>query len=166
MAVAGIAFSGSAQKTELTLGYGGYTQMDAMDMHDGWHGVNTAWGGLTVGVNFRVTRNLWLGPTYTFSSTTTKGGPAHSNIAYHVIMLNGRYTYYRNSIVNVYAHAAVGADISHMQPRDGDSYNRGYFAFQISPVGAQVDITRNLSMFGEVGFGAQGLVQVGLRLGL
>ena len=140
--------------------------MDATDMHDGWDGVNTAWGGLTVGVNFRVTPRLWVGPTYTFSSTTTKGGSHHSNIAYHVIMLNGRYTYYRNSIVDLYAHAAVGADISHMQPRGGDAYNKGYFAFQISPLGAQVSLNRSVSMFGELGFGAQGLVQVGLRLGL
>ena len=55
VALVGIAFAGSAQKTEITVGYGGYTQMDATDMHDGWDGVNTAWGGMTVGVNFRVT---------------------------------------------------------------------------------------------------------------
>lgn len=166
VAAIGLAFGAQAQKMELQLGYGGYTQMDAMDMHDGWSGVNNAWGGATFGVNFRVTPKLWIGPSYTFSSTTTKGGKNHSNIAYHVIMLNARYTYYRNSIVDVYAHLGLGADISHMQPRGGDSYNKGYCAFQISPLGAQVSLTRGLSMFGEVGFGAQGLVQVGLRIGL
>lgn len=165
-AVVGIAFGASAQKAEITVGYGGYTQMDAMDMHDGWGGVNTAWGGVTFGVNFKVAPRFMLGPSYTFSSTTTKGGSHHSNIAYHVIMLNGRYTYYRNSIVDVYAHVGIGADISHMQPRGGDAYNKGYFAFQISPVGAQVAIGRQFAMFGEVGFGAQGLVQVGMRIGL
>lgn len=164
--VIGIATSASAQKTELQFGYGGYTQMDAMDMHDGWGGVNTAWGGVSFGINFRVTPKLWIGPSYTFSSTTTKGGPHHSNIAYHVIMLNARYTYYRNSIVNLYAHFGIGVDISHMQPRGGDSYNKGYCAFQISPLGAEVGLSRQFAMFGELGFGAQGLVQVGFRVKL
>lgn len=166
VAAVGIALPGAARGIELTASYGGYTQMDAMDMHDGWSGVNTAWGAATFGVNFQINRNLWIGPSYTFSSTTTKGGPHHSNIAYHVIMLNGRYTYYRNSIVDLYAHVGLGADISHMQPRHGDAYNRGYFAFHIAPLGAQVKLNRNFAMFGEVGFGAQGLVQVGFRLGL
>jgi len=166
VAIIGLATSASAQKTELQVGYGGYTQMDATNMHDGWDGVNNAWGAVSFGVNFRVTPKLWVGPSYTFSSTTTKGGKLHSNIAYHVIMLNARYTYYKNSIVSLYAHLGLGADISHMQPRGGDSYNKGYCAFQLTPLGAQVDINNKLAMFGEAGFGAQGLVQVGLRVKL
>lgn len=166
IAIVAIALTSSAQKVELQLGYGGYTQMDAMDMHDGWGGVNTAWGAVTMGVNFRVTPRLWIGPSYSFSSTITKGGKHHSNIAYHVIMLNMRYTYYRNSIVDLYAHLGLGADISHMQPRGADSYNKGYCAFQIVPLGANVALSRQVSMFGELGFGAQGLVQVGFRLGI
>ena len=31
------AFTSQAQKAEIYFGYGGYTQMDAMDMHDNWH---------------------------------------------------------------------------------------------------------------------------------
>lgn len=155
-----------AQKAELQIGYGGYTQMDATDMHDGWHGVNHAWGALTAGVNFKVAPKFWIGPSYTFSSATTKGGPEHSNIAYHVIMLNTRYEYYRNSIVKLYGHVGLGADISYMQPKNGDNYSKGYVAFQVSPLGAQVDLSRNASIFGEIGFGAQGLAQVGFRFGL
>ena len=83
----GAVFAASAQKAELAVSYGAYTQMDATDMHDGWHHVNNAWGALNVGLNFRVLPKIWLGPSYTFSSTTTKGGPEHSNIAYHAIML-------------------------------------------------------------------------------
>lgn len=156
----------NAQKTELTLSYGAYTQMDASDMHDGWKHVNSAWGALNVGVNFSVNSNICIGPSYTFSSTTTKGGPEHSNIAYHAIMLNGRYHYYRNSIVTLYGKLALGVEFSHMQPRGDDSYTKSYCAFQIVPVGAEVGINRSLSMFGELGFGAQGLLQVGLKIKL
>ena len=83
----GIATGASAQKTDLSLSYGGYTQMDATDCHDGWHHVNNAWGALNVGVNFQVARNFYIGPSYTFSSCTAGRGPEHSSIAYHAIML-------------------------------------------------------------------------------
>lgn len=155
----------SAQKAEIQLGYGGYTQMDATNMHDGWKHVNNAWGALTLGVNFKVMPKLWIGPSYSLSTTTTKG-EYHSNIAYHVIMLNGRYQYYANSIVKLYAHLGLGVDLSYMQPRGGDNYTKGYFAFQFSPLGAQVDLTRKVGIFGELGFGAQGLLQVGVRFGI
>lgn len=164
-AVVGFAsiFATNAQKAELTLSYGAYTQMDAMDMHDGWDHVNNAWGALNVGVNFRVTPKIWIGPSYTFSSTSTKG-PDASHIAYHAIMLNGRYHYYSNRIVTLYAKFGIGVDISYMQPRHHDSYSKAYCAFQIVPVGAQVDLSRNWAIFGELGFGAQGLLQVGAKL--
>lgn len=157
-------FGANAQKTEITASYGAYTQMDATDMKDGWSHVNTAWGALNLGVNFRVTPKIWIGPSYTFSSTTTKGGPGHSNIAYHAVMLNGRYHYYRNSIVTLYAKLGLGVEFSYMQPRERDNYTKAYCAFQIVPVGAQVDLNRNWAMFAEAGFGAQGLFQFGFKL--
>lgn len=158
----GMAASASAQKMELQLGYGGYTQMDATDMHDGGK-VNTAWGALTAGVNFKVLPKFWIGPSYTFSSTSFKHSDV--NAYYHVIMLNARYEYWRNSIVTLYGHLGLGADITHIS-YDGEAVNKGYFAFQISPVGAQVGISRAFTLFGELGFGAQGLLQVGFRLNL
>lgn len=161
----GIAGLAKAQRAEVQLSYGGFTQMDCTDMHDGWHGVNNAWGAVTAGLNFKVLPKLWIGPSYTLSTCSTKGGDDASHIAYHVIMLNGRYEYYRTGLVKLYAHVGLGADISYMQPHHGDNYSKGYFAFQVSPVGAQFDLSRNAAMFGELGFGAQGLLQVGFRFG-
>lgn len=162
-AALGIASMASAQKVELQLGYGGYTQMDATDMHDGGK-INNAWGALTAGVNFKVLPKFWIGPSYTFSSASFKHSDA--NAYYHVIMLNGRYEYWRNSIVTLYGHLGIGADITHISDDDGYEKNRGYFAFQVSPLGAQVGISRAFTLFGELGFGAQGLLQVGFRLNL
>ena len=79
-AILGIFTAAQAQRTELTVSYGGYTQMDAMDCHDGGHDVNTAWGALNVGVNFNVAPNFWIGPSYTFSSTTRKNNSATSRM--------------------------------------------------------------------------------------
>lgn len=162
LAALGIGISAHAQRTELQLGYGGYTQMDATNMHEG-AGVKNAWGALTAAVNFKVMPNLYIGPSYTFSSSSYKGGGP--NLYYHVIMLNGRYNYWKNSIVTLYGHLGIGADITHTSFA-GQNSNNGYFAFQISPLGATVDINKSLSMFGELGFGAQGLIQVGVRLGI
>lgn len=162
----GMTVAANAQKTDITISYGGYTQMDATDTHDGWHSVNNAWGALNLGVNFNVARNLWIGPSYTFSSCSTKGGENHSNIAYHAIMMNGRYEYFRNHVVNLYGHVGIGAIISHMMPKWSDSYNCTYFAIQASPIGAEVDLNRDFTLFGEFGFGAQGLIQVGCRINL
>lgn len=165
IALVTVSAGASAQKMNISASYGGYTLMDAADYHDGWHGVNNAWGALNLGFNVQIMPRVWVGPSYTFSSTTTKGNHS-SDIAYHAIMLNGRYDYYKNRLLTVYAHMGVGAVISHMQPNYGDSYNKGYFGFQLSPVGVDVDLTRHLTMFGEAGFGVQGLLQVGLRLNL
>lgn len=160
--VLGITAAANAQPAEIHVSYGGYTQMDACDMHDGGK-INTAWGAVTAGVNFKVAPKFWIGPSYTFSSSSYKHSDA--NIYYHVITLNARYEYWRNSIVTLYGHFGLGADISHITWDDG-SKNKGYFAVQVSPLGAQVGISRSASMFGEVGFGAQGLVQVGFRFNL
>lgn len=162
-AVVAVTFGVKAQKTEIQIGYGGYTQMDACDMHP-WDGkINNAWGAVTAGVNFRVAPNFWVGPSYSFSSSSYKHSDA--NLYYHVIMLNARYNYWRNSIVTLYGHLGMGADITHAA-NDGYKENKGYFAFQASPLGAQVNVGSNLNLFGELGFGAQGLLQVGLRIGL
>lgn len=162
LVAAAAALGMSAQKAEITASYGAYTQMDATNMHDGWHGVNTVWGALNLGVNFRVTPKIWIGPSYTFSSTSTKG-PDASHIAYHAVMFNGRYQYYGNSIVKLYAKLGLGVEFSYMQPKGGDNYTKSYCAFQIVPIGAQVDLSRSVAMFGEAGFGAQGMFQFGFR---
>lgn len=151
-----------AQKANFTFGYGGYTLMDACDYHDDRGKVNTAWGALNVGVNFRVAPNFWIGPSYTFSSSSFKH--SDTDIYYHVIMLNGRYDYYKNSMVRLYAHVGLGVDITHIAPEEHDAINKGYFAYQISPIGADVPLSRSFTLFGELGFGAQGLLQVGGRI--
>lgn len=163
LAVIGMTAGANAQKMNLSVSYGGYTLMDAADYHDGWHHVNNAWGALNIGFNVQVLPKFWVGPSYTFSSTSTKG--SHSNdIAYHAIMVNGRYDYYKNRLLTMYAHMGIGAEISHMMPYDDDAYNKCYFAFQLSPIGVDVQLSKMFTMFGEVGFGAQGLLQVGARV--
>jgi len=160
IAAGAIVLPASAQKVNLYASYGGYTEMDACDLHDGWHDVNNAWGAVNIGVDFSLGSRFRIGPSYTFSSTTTKG-KYHSSIAYHAVMLNAKYDYYRTGILSLYAHLGAGVEISHMMPKDDDSYNKCYFAGQISPLGARVQLGSGFNFFGELGFGAQGLAQFG-----
>lgn len=172
LAIAAGASAGvSAQ--EVYVSYGAYTQMDAVNCHKGFSDVNNSWGSLNVGLYLPVAKNISVGPSYSYSSAFTPGqeydfGPLgtydlKSKVGYHTLMLNVKVDYYENSIVKLYGHAGVGAVISHMQPKNGDSYNKGYFAGQISPIGAEVSFLPNASVFGELGFGAQGLIQVGAK---
>ena len=165
IAVAALALPASAQTT-IYASYGGYTQMDACNNHDGWSNVNTAWGALNAGIDFTVIPKLKIGASYTFSSTTTEGGPHCSHIAYHAVLLNVKYDYMRRGRFTLYGHAGLGLVVSHMQPRYYDSYNKVYFAGQISPLAARVDITRRFKAFAEVGFGAQGVAQIGFSYDL
>ena len=162
VAVVAAAVSASAQSTEIQVGYGGYTQMDATGMHGDLGKVKTAWGALNAGVNFRIAPNVWVGPSYSFSSTSAKH--ADVDVYYHVIMLNLRYVYYRTSIFSMYAHAGLGVDITHYSTYD--SRNKGYLAFQASPLCFDAGVASGVSLFGELGFGAQGLVNVGVRFKL
>lgn len=165
IAIVALAIPASAQTT-IYASYGGYTQMDACNNHDSWHGVNTAWGALNAGVDFNVIPKLKLGASYTFSSTTTEGGPHCSHIAYHAVLLNVKYDYWRRGRFTLYGHGGLGLVVSHMMPRHDDSYNKVYFAGQISPIGARVNLTDRFKAFAELGFGAQGLVQLGFSVDL
>ena len=161
--IATMAFASHAQKAEFYVGYGGYTQMDASDCADDWS-TDNAWGAVTAGFNFNVAPKFSIGPSYTFSSQSLKHNDG--NVYYHALMLNAKYNYYRTSIFTLYAHVGLGAVISNISPKHADSYTKGYFAYQVVPIGAQVSIARNVNMFGELGFGAQGLLQVGFRFGI
>lgn len=160
-----LAATAATAKTpaDLTISYGGYTQMDAMDMSKGVK-TDNAWGAVTAGVNFNVAPKLWIGPSYTFSSQDFKHND-DGHAYYHVIMLNGRYDYYRNGNLRMYAKAGIGVDITHLA-QDEWSKNKAYCAFQINPVGAQYAISNKINLFGELGFGAQGLLQVGVKVNL
>ncbi len=171
----GIGAAASAQ--EVTVSYGAYTQMDAINCHKGFSDVNKAWGSINLGLYLPVAKGISVGPSYSFSSAHTKSFDMpvyvgnnyygtesfHNSVGYHTIMLNVKVDYFQNSIVKLYGHAGVGAVISHMMPKFGDSYNKGYFAGQISPIGAEVGVIPHMSIFGELGFGAQGLIQVGAK---
>lgn len=169
----GAVTSMAVSAQEVYVSYGAYTQMDATNCHKGFSKVDKAWGAINVGLYIPVAKGISVGPSYGYSSAFTPGqeydfGPLgvydlKSKVGYHTLLLNAKMDYYKNSIVKLYAHAGVGAVISNMRPKEGDIFNKGYFAYQITPVGAEVEFYPNASIFGELGFGAQGLIQIGAK---
>lgn len=152
----------AAANFELFAGYGGYTQMDATHMQAGVKGVRTSWGAVNLGANFKIVPKVWIGPSYTLSTSSTKGSH-NTDLAYHALMCNVRYEFFSNSMVTLYSKAAVGVEITNVNPFIGSNFTRTYCAFQVSPIGAQVDLTNHWAIYGEAGFGAQGLLQVGAK---
>lgn len=159
--VAGAVTTAQAQKADLRLGYGGYTQMDGGDYGPGK--ANTAWGAVTAELDFNIAPKFKLGPSYTFSSAGLKH--SDGNKYYHAILLNGRYQYFRNSIVRLSAHVGMGVLITHTTWHD-ESDTKGDFGFHVSPLSADFAIARNIDFFAEVGYGAMGVLQAGLRINL
>lgn len=168
--VSGVAVA-SAQ--EITASYGGYTQMDVVNNHKGLPDMKTCWGAVNLSLYVPVSNRVKIGPSYSYSSSFTKSEvnfdsegllfSSRGKACYHTILLNAKVKYYENSIVSVYGHAGAGIVIANTRRSNlSGASNKGYFAGQISPVGAQVEFAPGASIFGEVGFGAQGLVQVGL----
>jgi hypothetical protein len=174
---AATSLTASLAAQQLSVGYGGYTQMDATNCHKGFDRVDCAWGALNASLWIPVSRSVSLGASYTFSSASTPEDIAFESVngvvraddgrrgkvAYHAILLNTKVDYWRRCSLSLYAHVGVGAIIAHMQPPFAHHYGKGYFAYQISPLGAEVGLGKHVAMFAEVGFGAQGLAQVGFN---
>ena len=154
----------TAKAVDLSFSYGGFTAMDAMSYYqDDWGGVNTSWGAVTASIYFPVVKKFSLGASYTFSSATTKGGKDASHLYYHTILFNGKYDYYRTGKLVLYGHLGLGVEITNFNPRFSDDYTKAYFGWQVSPLGVKGQLTNTFSLFAELGFGCQGLIQAGVN---
>ena len=125
--------------------------MDATDCHDGWHHINNAWGALNVGVNFNVARNFYLEAKLhiLIMHHQRRPRPFLNRISCHNAQrpLQLLAQPHRHTLRPLRNRAVI----SHMMPKYHDSYNQTYFAYQFSPLGAQVGISRSATIFGELG---------------
>lgn len=95
------------------------------------------------------------------SSAVTKGGSNHSSLFYHTILFNGKYNYFQKGILTLYGHLGLGVEITQFDPKWDDNYTEAYFGYQVSPIGINARLANGFSIFGELGFGNQGLIQAG-----
>ncbi len=91
---------------------------------------------------------------------------------YITIMPTARAYWFRKSMFGMYSRAAAGVTFNsfdYLNAKDGktvkDSESEVSFAWQVSPVGIEIG-SNKVSGFLEGGFGYQGLVIAGVRIGL
>jgi hypothetical protein len=122
-----------------------------------------------------------LGITYAFEMRTgdvfENGGTAEGSIAkigignftktFHTVAAEVKYDYYRKKSFTMYALGGLGATFQKENYRPADSKaaevgNSVFFNLQLTPIGMKYGNT--FSVFGEIGFGYKGLLNLGVSL--
>lgn len=164
--VAGIS-SAMARDTEVSVSYGAMPAMHNLGAYrNHWQDLD-GWGSVNATIDHKFAPNLWIGLSYTYSSadSNTAWDGRYGKVTWHGLMANLRYEWYHRSLLTLYSHVGIGALVEYYSPSWEDSYNRTNMAFQVSPVGAQIDFIPQAGIFAEAGYGVQGIIKVGLRIG-
>ena len=163
------SFGTEARDTEISVGYGAESAMEHIPAYSNhWHGMNHSWGTFSFTIDHRFADRLWIGMGYTISSASAdnvmqgRGG----DVTWHGLLVNTRYEWLRRKNLTLYSHAGIGVLIAYMSPEWEPGYNITRFGFQASPIGVQWDLSRHAGLFAEAGYGRQGVVKVGVRVGL
>ena len=166
LAMAGTA-SVSARDTEVSVGYGAMPAMTSLPVyHNHWHNLDN-WGAMNFTIDHKFAPNLWMGLSYTYSSSDsdTALDGRYGKVTWHGLMANLRYEWLHRGPVTLYSHVGIGALVEYYSPSWEDSYNHTNMAFQVSPIGFQADVCRNAGLFVEAGYGVQGIIKAGVRIG-
>ena len=120
-------------------------------------------------------KTLGIGITASFEGLSAKKTDAMKEDLsnnYINIMPTARAYWFRKSMFGMYSRAAAGVTVNsfdYLNTQDGktnkDSKTEVGFAWQVSPVGIEIG-NNQVSGFLEGGFGYQGMVIAGVRLGL
>ncbi len=179
LALCSLAFFAKAQsKWEVRAGYG---LASAQEIVDGLADMTTSLGSLgtarsstdlsygpiLVGVNYFPMPKLSVGLQYSNTKmnndiTLESGGMSNYENLYHVIMARSDY-YYSTGFVQVYSGLGAGVSFSKSSPTKqttGSESKSTDFAYQVNAIGARVG--RTIGVFGELGFGYNGVLNLGI----
>ena len=175
LVIAATALSSAAQDrplsrdTEISVSYGALPCMSQIPYYyNNWEGLGQTWGTVNFTIDHRFADAMWIGMSYTYSGDSSNliDAAGHSgDITWHGLMVNARYEWLRRGALTLYSHAGVGVLIAYYSPDNRDSWNRTGCAFQLSPIGAQWDFSHTAGIFAEAGYGVQGIIKAGVRVG-
>lgn len=157
----------AARDTEVSVSYGAMPAMSSLGAyHNHWDGLDY-WGAVNATIDHKFGPGVWIGLSYTYSSADSNHAwdGRYGQVTWHGLMVNVRYEWFTRGPLTLYSHVGVGALVEYYSPSWEDSYNRTNMAFQVSPVGLQADLTRNIGVFAEAGYGVQGIIKAGVRIG-
>ncbi len=124
-------------------------------------------GAFTLQYFRNVSPKLWVGGNFTYehSWARTKNAQGQSELDhsfhYFTLMPAVKYKWVNTSVVGLYSKLGVGITYGHLSS-DGDSNDGVVFNYQVTPIGFEIGNTR-VRAFSELGWGAQGIIQVGAR---
>lgn len=167
-------------KHEISVGYGAIGATDIISIFgDGIVGtisgnideLNTT-GEISAQYLYNLNKTWGIGVGATFSETDGKNKEKtyKQKSDYLIVMPTVRANWFRGNYFGMYSRVAAGvyAAFNSAKTTDGkvpsDSSNEVGFAFQLSPIGLEIG-SRKVCGYIEGGFGYQGMIMAGLRLG-
>lgn len=158
----------SARDTEVSVSYGASPAMSHIPVfHNHWDGMSNTWGAVNFTIDHRFAEKLWIGLSYTFSTADSEHAweGRYGKVTWHGLLVNVRYEWYTRPSMRLYSHVGVGALVEYYSPSWEDSYNHTNMGFQVSPIGIEADLCKNIAVFAELGYGVQGVGKAGIRIG-
>ncbi len=76
------------------------------------------------------------------------------------ILPTASYSYYKNSLINLYGAASIGAIVENKKS-NAKKENKTSFGYQITPIGLRIG-SESVGGFVELGYGQKGLINAGL----
>lgn len=161
---------------DISLSYGFLTMNDITDVMKGLFEYSLAdvpmegsmrTGSMNLGYTYRLTPSLTVGGLFGYSGNAgnIEGTASRVFTSYYSLMPQVRLEWYRKKAWTLYSRLALGVVIANVTQQTGtaidNSLTAAAFTFQVSPIG--VELGRTVAAFAEAGFGATGVLTIGVR---
>lgn len=161
---------------DISLSYGFLTMNDITDVMKGLFEYSLAdvpmegsmrTGSMNLGYTYRLTPSLTVGGLFGYSGNAgnIEGTASRVFTSYYSLMPQVLLEWYRKKAWTLYSRLALGVVIANVTQQTGTaidtSLTAAAFTFQVSPIG--VELGRTVAAFAEAGFGATGVLTIGVR---
>lgn len=141
-----------------------FPELEASGLDEG-----VSMGAVTLGYTYQLSEQLSVGGMFSYAGSL---GVIHYipnslrvSQNFFSIMPQVKYNWLERGSWRLYSRASAGVVVAHVNYQDGAELNEQQtavsFAFQVSPIG--FEFGRTLAGFVEAGFGATGVLSVGIR---
>jgi hypothetical protein len=120
-------------------------------------------GAITVSYNRHASPKFSYGVSGTWEKLTSEFENSSDKLSWSSLafMGGGRYHYVSKKALTVYSGLSAGYSFINMSG-SGDREKKGAFAFQVDAIGLRLG--SRIGVFGEAGFGYEGLIKAGLSM--
>lgn len=172
-ALLAVVIPASAQRmhrNELSLSYGAFPTTNWVDEYvgyfDGFYGnassTMSAWGAVTAGYSFSITKRLSVGVQGVYSSNEQRYHTLDATVhnRYWAVMPAVKFSWANLRMVSFYSRVGMGLSFAKSKT-GGESVSETQVAFQVSALG--VETNGRLGVYAEAGVGQSGCILIGGR---